>query len=309
MTQIRKIIANGIIAIFLISHQIFPVIAQSDKTDIKIGDSTLTLYADLEKFEIGSQAIIDWVEKSANIVADYYGQFPVNDASVVLDGFNGGGVISGRAHGEPVLQVIVEIGEYVTQKHLNRDWILVHELIHLALADVADKHHWLEEGLPTYIESVSRVQAGDLEPEFVWKGFLKNMPKGLTNGKGLDLDNASSLGQVYWGGALFSLLADVEIHQQTDNKFGLRDSLQAIVKSGLTMDKSTTLSDLFEIADNHTGTEVLSKLYADMKNNPVEVNLNALWSALGINYNNDSGLVSFDDTAPLAAIRNSIMLP
>ncbi len=283
--------------------------AATDKIEIQVGDTTLTLYAQLENYEIGSQAIIDWVQKSATIVANYYDGFPVDEASIVLDGFQGSGVIAGRAHGEPVLQVIIQIGEYVSQKQLDRDWILIHEMIHFALADVPDKHHWLEEGLPTYIESISRVQADDLPEKFVWKGFMKNMPKGMPLTDDTGLDNASSIGRMYWGGALFCLLADIEIHKQTNNKFGLRDAVQALVNNNLTMDKSVSIDELFRVADAHTGTQVLSDLYNQMKDEPADINLKSIWSELGINYNNDTGEVSLDETAPLASVRQSIVSP
>ena len=46
--------------------------ADMDATEIQIGDRSITLYAELDKYQIGSQAIIDWVKESAAIVADYY---------------------------------------------------------------------------------------------------------------------------------------------------------------------------------------------------------------------------------------------
>jgi len=309
MTATRKYCATRLFVFGFICSLGSIVFAQTNQASIKIGESSLIVYSELDDFELGSKPIIDWVENSAKIVADYYGGFPVRNASVVLDTFNGGGVISGRAHGLPVLQVVIEIGQYVTQKQLDRDWILVHELIHLALADIPDKHHWLEEGLPTYIESVSRVQAGDLDEKFVWKGFLKNMPKGLATGNDSGLDNARSLGRTYWGGALFCLLADIEIHKQTNNRFGLREAVQNVVQTGLTMDKATTMERLLNTADQPTGTNVMSDLYAIMKDKPLDINLNALWSDLGVIYNTTSGLIDFNDEAPLASIRKSIMMP
>ncbi len=307
MTQMKKLIIKSLL--LFASLNIFAANADMDAIEIQIGDQTLTLYAELDKYEQGSEAIIEWVKESATIVADYYGQFPVKTATVVLNGFEGSGVIAGRAHGQPVLQVVIEIGHYVTEKQLDRDWILIHELIHFALADVPDKHHWLEEGLPTYIESISRIQAGDLEEKFVWKGFMKNMPKGMPLADDTGLDNASSIGLMYWGGALFCLLADIEIRKQTDNQYGLRDAVQAIVNNQLTMDKSATIDELLRVADEQTGTHVLADLYAQMKDEATDIDLKVIWTELGINYNNATGEVSLDDSAPLAAIRQSIVSP
>ena len=61
------------------------------------------------------------------------------------------------------------------------------------------------------------------------------------------------------------------------------------------------------IADAGTGTHVLAELYARMKETPEEVDLTALWRELGVLSAN--GKVSFDETAPLAAIRRAITAP
>ena len=281
--------------------------SMQSKTTLDIGDSKLTLFADLDAYELGKQSIIEWVQKSAQIVADYYGTFPVAEVGLVLDDYNGGGVRTGRAYGQPVLQIIVEIGSHVTQDQLAKDWILVHELIHLAFPDIPDRHHWFEEGLPTYIESIARVQAGDLEERFIWKGFMKGMPKGLPLADDQGLDNTPTWGRTYWGGALFCFVADMEIRKQTQFKMGLQDAMQAVLNSGLTLDKMATMDEVIEIADKKTGTTVLRDLYERMKDSPEPVNLNVMWDELGIIYNDKTGDVSINDNAPMSQIRKSIL--
>jgi hypothetical protein len=39
---------------------------------------------------------------------------------------------------------------------------MTHELVHMAIASLADEHHWLEEGLATYVEPIARAQDGQL---------------------------------------------------------------------------------------------------------------------------------------------------
>ena len=41
--------------------------------------------------------------------------------------------------------------------------MLVHELVHHGMPNLADEHHWMEEGLATYVEPIARAQAGELE--------------------------------------------------------------------------------------------------------------------------------------------------
>ena len=294
--------------IFLFALLVSPIsYSIESKTTLDVYDSKLNLYADLEAYQLGEQPIIDWVQKSAEIVADYYGSFPVAEVVLVLDNYDGGGIRTGRAYGRPVLQIIVEIGTHVTQKQLANDWILVHEIIHLAFPDIPDQHHWFEEGLPTYIESIARVQSGDLEERFIWKGFMKGMPKGLPLAGDQGLDNTPTWGRTYWGGALFCFVADMEIRKQTDYKMGLQDAMQAVMNSGLTLDKTASMDEVIEIADKKTGTTVMRDLYERMKDTPEHVNLNVMWDELGIIYDDKTGVVSIDDSAPLSKIRKSIL--
>lgn len=293
---------------FLLALALSPfTLASKNSTTLEIGDSRMVLYAELKAFELGEQAIVEWVQNSAQIVADYYGSFPVAEVGLVLDNYNGSGVRTGRAYGQPVLQIIVEIGNFVTQQQLAKDWILVHELIHLSFPDIPDKHHWFEEGLPTYIESIARVQAGDLDERYVWKGFMKGMPKGLPLAGDRGLDNTPSWGRTYWGGALFCFVADMEIRQQTQYKMGLQDAMRAVMNSGLTLDKTASMDEVIEIADKKTGTTVMRDLYERMKDTPEHVNLNVIWDELGIIYDDKTGVVSIDDAAPLSKIRKSIV--
>jgi len=282
-------------------------LSAKNKTILNIADSKVILFADLQAFALGEQAIVEWVQKSAEIVADYYASFPVAEVTLVLDDYDGSGVRTGRAYGQPVLQIIVEIGNQVTEQQLAKDWILVHEIIHLAFPDIPDRHHWFEEGLPTYIESIARVQAGDLDESFIWKGFMRGMPKGLPLAGDQGLDNTPTWGRTYWGGALFCFVADMEIRQQTHYKMGLQDAMGAVMNSGLTLDKTATIDEVIEIADKHTGTTVMRDLYERMKDTPEHVNLNIMWDELGLIYDDNTGVVRIDDNAPLSKIRKSIL--
>ena len=49
-----------------------------------------------------------------------------------------------------------------TSAQFDDDWIITHEMVHLAFPSVAEKHHWIEEGLATYVEPVARARVGQL---------------------------------------------------------------------------------------------------------------------------------------------------
>jgi hypothetical protein len=103
---------------------------------------------------------------------------------------------------------------------------------------------------------------------------------------------------------MFCLVADVEIRRATGNRKGLQDALRAIVAAGATINTESALPPILHIGDQATGTTVLSDLYQRWKDTPVNVNLDQLWSELGVLPGVHG--VEFDNEAPLAQIRRAI---
>ena len=137
---------------------------------------------------------------------------------------------SGKTFGYNGGFIRVQVGREVTADQLHDDWVLVHEMTHLALPDVGDDHGWLSEGLAVYVEGVARVQAGNRTQSDVWSEQMRSMPRGLPQPGDRGLDHTHTWGRTYWGGAMFCLLADVEIHRRTRNRFGLQDAMRAIAR-------------------------------------------------------------------------------
>jgi hypothetical protein len=119
------------------------------------------------------------------------------------------------------------------------------------------------------------------------------------------LDHTPTWGRTYWGGALFALLADVEIRRRTQNRLGLPDALRAILATG-NIETSSELPPVLEIGDRATGVPVLAELYGRMKDAPSPVDLDGLWRDLGVRVN--GGRAVLDDAAPLAATRPTITI-
>jgi len=184
------------------------------------------------------------------------------------------------------------------------DWMLTHEMVHLTFPSVPDEHHWIEEGIATYVEPIARVRAKKFDANEMWYEVVRDMHQGLPESGDQGLDHTHTWGRTYWGGAMFCLLADVEIRKQTNNKKGLDDALRGILLAGGDMRHDWPLGNALEAGDRATGTTVLRTLYAKMKNEPYPVDLPALWQQLGIVQDGDT--VRFVDTAPLAAIREGI---
>jgi hypothetical protein len=256
---------------------------------------------------VGAPALVRWVERSAKIIQSYYGHFPTTFLRVRLIAVDGHGVRHGTAVGVgyPQAQVRIELGRDVSAAELRNDWILVHEMAHLALPDLGFEHAWLAEGLATYVEGVARAQAGDRTAADVWAAYLKSMPRGLPKDGDRGLDHTYTSDRTYWGGATFCLLADVKIRRHTQNKRGLQDALRAVARSSGGLGSSWTIQQVLETGDAAVGAPVLQKQYAKMKDRAVRVDLVWLWTSLGIEADGDS--IVFHNDAPFARIRRSII--
>ncbi|HTJ29543.1 MAG TPA: hypothetical protein VL346_03550 [Acidobacteriaceae bacterium] len=275
---------------------------------LKVSGATLQIDFAQGKLDLPPAQILPWIERAAQAIVVYYGRFPVPSARVLIVPVSGRhGIVQGTTWGEmrgfPGFTRI-RLGEHTTVADLTEDWTMTHELVHMAFPSLPDDQHWMEEGLATYIEPVARVQAGELQPERIWRDMLDGMPKGEPAPGDQGMDNTHTWGRTYWGGALFCLVADVEIHKQTGNRKGLRDAMRAILAAGGSIDHDWPLMRALEIGDKATGTHVLTTQYKQWSDHPMPVDLPALWKSLGVAASGDTA--SFDSKAPLAAVRAAI---
>jgi hypothetical protein len=201
-------------------------------------------------------------------------------------------------------KITIRVGNETSPSELASDWMLTHEMVHLAFPSMDEKHHWIEEGIATYVEPIARIQAGQLAVEQMWFDLVRDMPQGLPQAGDRGLDHTHTWGRTYWGGALFCLLADVEIRRQTNNAKGLEHALRGILDAGGDIQKEWNLEDALRTGDRAVGVSVLQPLYTRMKDKPVSVDLDSLWTQLGVQ--SDGASVRFDDSATLAAIRRGI---
>lgn len=267
----------------------------------------VNVHVDLDgtPFRDGAAPLVAWIERSLQIVTAYYGEFPTSTLRIRIVAEDGGGVRGGKTFGYGGGFIRVQVGRDVTDSQLLNDWVLVHEMTHLALPDVGEDHGWLSEGLAVYVEGIAREQAGNRSQQDVFAEELRSMPRGLPQPGDRGLDHTQSWGRTYWGGAMFCLLADVEIHRRTDNRLGLQDAMRAVMRASGGLSSDWPITRVFATADAATGTTVLAGLYARMKDAPVSPDLPALWSKLGVEPDGDT--VRLSDTAPLAAVRKAIM--
>jgi hypothetical protein len=296
--------ATDIVSAASQSSQPLPPVSTGQTETLHLGDTVINLFIEERSFEAGPDGLRKWVLRSAEIVSEYYGGFPVHEVHIALRGRSGNRVLHGQAYGGAGAIVNIDVGLATTAESLDDDWILIHELIHLAFPTVPRQHHWIEEGISVYVESIARANAGELTADSVWLGFWRGMPNGLPKAGDKGLDYTPTWGRTYWGGALFCLFADIRIRQQTDNEKNLQDALRAIVAAGYDMTKSSRIREVLAVADQATGVTVLTDLYGEMRSSPYPEELEGLWLALGID--EQAGNIVYDEKAALAEIRRAL---
>ena len=275
---------------------------------IDVGDAVIRVGFGPGRFDLSRERLLAYVRLAARSVITYFGRFPARETRLLILATTSPGraVRSGTAFGYSGAAIKLTLAESVTEADLERDWILVHEMSHLALPSLPRRQHWFEEGMASYAEPLARAQAGVLAIEPVWAGMLNGMPFGLPQSGDRGLDYTPTWGRTYWGGALFCLLADVQMRERGTVTRGLQHALRAILAHG-NMETDSAIEPLLHIGDAAVGVPVLAELYERMKGEPYPVDLDALWRSLGVRQ--DDQRVVFDDTAPLAAVRRALTQP
>jgi hypothetical protein len=285
-----------------------PATADDMNSTLIISGSRIDVTIESGDWKVSQADLMHWVQLAGEAVATYYGKYPVPHLVLRIAPFDGNGVRHGMTWGRDGGGLIkIGVGTRTTPAELAEDWMLTHEMVHLGFPSMADEHHWIEEGIATYVEPIGRIQAGQMTALQMWTDLVRDMRKGVPNADDKGLDHTHTWASTYWGGALFCFLSDVRIREQTHNQKGLQDALRGILNAGGDIRYDWKLEEALKAGDQATGAPVLSELYAKMKDQPMPVDLATMWKQLGIE--SEGKTVHLNDDAPLAAIRRAITSP
>ena len=278
--------------------------ANPSSRTLNVGGSAISLTLPAGEPAEFQNSLVDWVRRAADAVATYYGRFPVKHLTLRIGADDRDGVHHGVTYPDGGGLIVISVGRHTSKEDLATDWMLTHEMIHLAFPSLPRRQHWMEEGLSVYVEPVARVQAGQLSVEEMWFETLRDMRQGEPETGDEGLDHTHTWGRTYWGGAMFCLMADIRIRRQTKNQRGLQDALRAIMNAGGTITQDWEIEKALAVGDKATGTTVLEDLYREMSDKPAPMDLQALWNKLGVSV--EGRIAKFDARAPDAEIREAI---
>ncbi len=174
------------------------------------------------------------------------------------------------------------VGQDAPPDAFTRDWVAVHELLHLAHPPILPRVAWLSEGLATYYTELARARSGRQTPARAWAELLAGFARGRDAVGSRTMEDVVTRGDsylgTYWTGALFALHLDVELRRISGNARGLDDVLERLAESG-----PTTTFEAFGLAvDAIAGRPLFHPLLARHLPRSAFAEQGALLEALGV---------------------------
>lgn len=277
------------------------------ESEIVVADAQIRLIVEPGFSAAQHSDMRSWVLRAAQAVSGYLGRFPVRRCELQIQRVEGSQVRGGTTFPEPEPWMRVRLGAAIAAEGLRDDWVLAHEMVHLAIPQLPRQHNWLHEGIATYVEGVARVRAGLNTAPRLWAELVRGLPQGQPAAGDRGLDRTPTWGRTYWGGALFCLLADTQMLERSAARVGLRQALQGLLAAGGHYGVAWPVRQVLRACDDAVGQTTLTQLYEAMKDSAEPVDLPGLWQRLGVVVAAAGAAPArFDDQAPLAGVRRAI---
>ncbi|MGC4090531.1 MAG: hypothetical protein QM756_22210 [Polyangiaceae bacterium] len=251
---------------------------------------------------VGFGELSEWARRRAEAVSNFYGGFPApHTALFVVPIERRHDVVFGNLRPESSPGIALLLGARADTRALDEDWVLVHELFHIGVPSFHAEGKWFDEGLATYLEPIIRVRAGLLDPLQAWREFALEMPRGA---RALTRDGLERSDEMYWGGATFCLLADVEARRLSQGRLGLEDGVRNVLRAGGNASEVWPLEKTLRIADQVYPKPVLVPLWQRYAQQPAAFELEQLFRELGVE--RAASGIALVESAPLAWVRHAI---
>ncbi|HZI14895.1 MAG TPA: hypothetical protein VE153_31285 [Myxococcus sp.] len=224
-----------------------------------------------------------WLQQAAEEVRTVRRAFPhprITVRVIPVPG-RGGPALFGMVLWSSPPSISLLVGQDADAASFERDWVALHEMLHLAHPVILPRVPWLSEGLATYYTEVARARSGRQSAERAWEELVDGFARGRRSARGRTMEEVVSSGGfsgVYWTGALFALHLDVELRRVTGNQRRLDDVLELLATRGPT----STLGAFGAAVDSVAGQPLFDALLARHMSRPAFAELEGLLDALGV---------------------------
>ena len=234
-------------------------------------------------------AIAPWLRTAAHAAAQLAGRFPSPHGVIAVIPTRGSDRpvrfgMAARGGGTSLLLIVSDDAQLSV---LARDWVAIHEFSHLLHPFVARGDAWLSEGLATYYQEVLRVRAGLMPEAEAWRRMYQGSRRGQTAQASLQEHSATmfedgSFSMVYWAGASFALLADVELRRRTRGAMTLDRVVTELERCCARRTMPVSAREVVAELDRIAGVPVFSELMQRWVLGPQLPDLEALYQRLGL---------------------------
>jgi len=253
-------------------------------------------------------ALCAWLHQSASEVLTVRRSFPYPRVTVRLV------AVPGREDPVPFGMVLwssppsisLLVGQDAAPPSFTRDWVAVHELLHLAHPPILPRVAWLSEGLATYYTELARARSGRQTPERAWTELLAGFERARRAVGSRTMEDVVTRGDsylgTYWTGALVALHLDVELRRVTGNARGLDAVLERLAESG----PVATFDGFGAAVDAIAGRPLFQAVLSRHLPRPALAELAPLLEALGVESAPDGARLGVARDSPL---RDALVAP
>jgi hypothetical protein len=267
----------------LIDQASYAAFGDFTETVVEEGEARIYLEVPRGALNVDPRAVQAWVQRAVSGVARYYGRFPLPRVTILVIPVAGPRILFGSALGNGGAAIQVLVGRDTPEHRFAHDWILTHETVHLGFPNLGPGHEWMEEGLATYLEPIIRARQGIRSEAELWRELQEGFAQGTLTDQEPGYEASQTWAHVYWGGALFFFLADLEIRVRTGSERNLSHALRGILDDGGDIRTHRPIPRLLRAADEATGVGVLSDLYQSLgASNSKRVDVDRLLKDLGV---------------------------
>ncbi|GMU00130.1 hypothetical protein KH5H1_42490 [Corallococcus caeni] len=254
------------------------------RCEAHVGASVLEV-ALLGRFTHLSDAeICAWLEQAGREVVTVRKRFPyprVTVRIVPVPGEDTPGVF-GMVQWSSPPSISILVGQDATAASFARDWVAIHEMLHLTHPTLLPRVAWLTEGLATYYTELARARSGRQTARQAWQELTKGFARGQAAAGSRTMKEVvaqeHNFQGLYWSGAFFALHLDVELRRVTHGRARLEDVLELLATRGPT----SSLESFGAAVDTVAGQPLFDALLARHLPVPAFSELGPLLETLGV---------------------------